>query len=427
MVGALGVHRHIHQIYQQKQKEKEIKKAPQKKIKNPLEDLASLEILLNQNAYYPGETIQGVVNHFVKKDIIDKKASKLILHVKGFMVFYEKTEINKIKVSKSQSTQEPVGSDVHQHIFYNHRFVLNETNDDEPIEMGIYSFPFDFQLHKKLPRTLKINDDHINFLCFYKIGAFWQRSSHEKLKTFVDLSIIQEPPLLIMNFLASKSSSEFQKEFCCFTKPKKTIALEVFASENIVKENESFPAFCKLKMENISLNSLFFKKLEITILRLVRLHFKGVEKKFFQTILAQEIIEITKNNTDQTDPDTLKVSFSLKGMKLPSVSINNKYIRVAYLLKAKPAGLPWFQKEKSFSVNNQSHLYFLPHEEEVTIKKMTDMKNILDNENKILEQSSLITSTQSPLKTSKKQELYADLEKELRELLEKETPEDEEI
>lgn len=427
MVGALGVHRHIHQIYQQKLKEKEIKKAPQKQIKNSLEELASLEILLNQNAYHPGETIQGVVNYFVKKDITDKKPSKLVLHIKGFMVFYEKNEINNIKVTKTQSIQEPVGSDVHQHIFYNHRFVLSETNEDEPIEMGIYSFPFDFQLHKKLPRTLKINDEHINFLCFYKIGVFWQRSSHEKLKSIVDLSIIQEPPLLIMNFLASKSSSEFQKEVCCFTKPKKAITLEVFASENIIKENEMFPAFCKLKMANISLNSLFFTKLEITIVRLVRLHFKGVEKKFFQTILAKEIIEITKNNTEQTDPDTLKVAFSFKGMKLPSVSINNKYIRVAYLLKAKPAGLHWFHKEKYFSVNNQSYLYFLPHEEEATIKKMADMKKILDSENKILEQSSLLASTQSPLKSSKKQELFADLEKELRELLEKETPEDEEI
>ena len=413
-IGAAIHHRREFQALQQKKREK---KSQHIRQQNTLEENAVLEIILNQTAYFPGETVEGIVTFYLKKDLTNNKQAKLLLHIKGMMQ-YQESEIESRSFDKNSAYPD---TSVHQHIFYNHRFLLAE--EDRKFERGVYVIPFTFKLHDKLPRTIKIVENDINFQCFYKIVAFWQIDEENKLKFLVELPILQKPPLLVMNSLTSKFSSDYRKEFCCFGKSSKTLTLELFASTNILKSNEEFQGFCKVKMDNISLKTLFFKKLEIKIIRLLRIQFKGIEKKLIQTDVLKKIIFITSKNTTQINPDTLKIEFKFQNIGIFSASTENKYMKLAYVMSAKPSGLNMFEKERNALVNNQGYLFFSSLSDQVMLAKIEEDKK---NEKNAMETNELLGKSCLPEMEKKKStkleklELVANLEENLREILEKE-------
>lgn len=421
MVGAIaqiGRRYYNRNQYQAKLNEKQERKKNQIHKKKTLSDFAELEIVLERETYFPGEKVVGLISFKVIKDIPFAKKAKLTLHVKGELVYHQgfKSDTDKLKKSSSSVISPEEVDMVHDHIFYNHSYILDEGNVG--FERGIYSLPFTFSLHKRLPVSLRIKDTGFDFVCQYKLSTFWRREGEEeKLKHTVPLMLAQRPPLQVVNSLVSKSESEFTRQICCFSKSTQTLQIELFASSNILKPNETFAAFCKLRMPNVTLQNLFFKKLEVKILRLCRIQM-GKGKKFVQTPVFRKEIELTQQNTEQTTPETLKIDIKLEDCKLPSVSTSNKYVKLVYVMTAKPAGLQRFQRETHAKVKNHGYLHLITMKDEELLNREVLAQ---EPDTALLLKKSLFSSEPgTAVKLLEGTELLAEIEQQLREELEKE-------
>lgn len=365
MIGALAMHRYRHPEYQALLQKKHEKRS-QKSKPVPHEPQVLLEILLSQKAYFPGSNVQGIVNLHLKSS--DLNACKLVFQIKGMMVYKEKEKSFNSVSSMAQASPINEEAAVHMHIFYHHRFILEEAR--EGLESGFHIIPFEFKLHEKLPRTLKICDGDLDFECCYKLSVFWQKGDKEKVKFQIILPIIQRPPILVMNYMISKASGEFKRQICCFGGEKDKVGLELFVAGNLIRNDESLECFCKIKKENIRLEGLCFRKLEVVILRLISVNFKGIEKKFIKSEVFKQQITLNRENTKEIGPDTLKADFKLEGVNLSSISLENKYIRVNYVIIVKAAGFKSFFKEVENVVKNQGYLFFLGHKDEELLKEL---------------------------------------------------------
>ena len=409
-IGAAVLH---HRDYSEKQ---ERKKVPKPRHSILLEEYAELEVIVNKPGYFPGEIVKGLVNFRLMKKLPNNKKAKLMLKIKGMMIYFQ-TEKEIKEKNKNQAFPE---KKVHQHIFYNHLYDVMLEEGASNYTLGTYVLPFEFKLHEKLPRTIKLAENDVNFTCFYMITAFWQIDKTQKIKYPLDLLILQKTPMLVMNQLSSKLNSEYRKEVCCMKKKMKNLNIEIYASSNILK-NSDFPCFCKLKMENIQLKTLFFNKLEVKIIRLLKIEFRGIEKKFIETEVYQSIIDLTGKNTQILNPDTLKVDFLLRNLELPAASVENRYMRLVYVMTVKPAGLKRFEYERKAIVQNEAYLYFISNSDENLIQGRSNSLINEDNGDEVMMMLSKMPEIEKKeSKKLEKMELVANLEKDLKGMLEEE-------
>ena len=424
MPGVFGMALMNSNKYKANLQQKQTQKACKIKKKKTLSDFASLEVILEHKEYFPGDKVQGIVCFLAKKDIPFVLVAKLMLHVKGMLIYQESETVNKESFTKNTTVPETEEPLVYQHIFYNHRFELEEGIPG--FEKGLYSIPFSFTLHDKVPISINLVDDDINFVCYYKISAYWQKENEQKLKFSINLPVVQKPPQMLMNLLVSKSEIEFRKQFCCFAKDQKTLNIELFASNNIIKQNDELKGFCKLKMPNINLETLFFQSLEIKIMRICRIEFRGMKKKFAQTEVYKQVFKLTKQNTEQTTPESLKFDFRFNEFQLPSVSTTNKYMKLVYVMIASPMGFKCFWKEIKKKVKNEGYLHLVNMGNEMLIKKIEGNKENEDDDfdaDELFKRSTLSHSQEANGIKPKVMQMYdlkAELEENLRIALEKE-------